>query len=68
MWSKIGYHAFSFEPRYKIIPYEIQGSPWEVIDTDLLSIDKSIIYCIVENHSKLPIVKHMEKLSVERSI
>ena len=46
-------------------PSQIAGEPWEVIDNDLFTANDSNIPCVLDYHSKYPVVREAEKLSPE---
>ena len=41
----------------KVFPHKIPDRLWEVSVADLLKINNSNFLCVVDHHSKLPIVK-----------
>ena len=47
----------------KVISHEMPGKPWEVIIVDLFTINNSNFLCVVDYHSKLPIVRKAGALS-----
>ena len=52
-------------PQEKPLPYEIPCRPWEVVVADVFMIDGNTLFCIVDYHSKLPIVKKVNSLSTD---
>ena len=61
-------HLQQTKPRQKIIHHDIPGKPWEVIEADMLTLNNSYYLCIVDYHSKFPIVKRAEDMSAESLI
>ena len=45
------------QPKDKIILCDIAGKPWEVVGADLFNINRNNFLCIIDYHSKLPVVK-----------
>ena len=56
------------QPNDTIIPHGIPCKPWQIVGTEVFSINNSNFLCIVDYHSKLPIVKLAERLSTESLI
>ena len=56
------------QPKEKIIQYDIPLRPWEVLGTDVFHFNNKNYLCIVDYHSKFPIVKRLEGLSTESLI
>ena len=61
-------HFQQTQPREKIIKHDIPGKPWEVIGTDMFTLNNANYICIVDHHSKFPIVKRAEVMSTESLI
>ena len=53
------------QPKEKIIHHDIPLRPWEVISTDVFHFNNKNYLCIVDHHSKFPVIKRLERLSVE---
>ena len=53
------------QPKGKIICHNIPLRPWEVIGTDVFHFNNKNYLCIVDYHSKFPMVKRLEGLSAE---
>ena len=53
------------QSKERIIPYEILKNPWEINGSDMLSLYNKHHLCIVDYHSKLPIIKKTESLLAE---
>ena len=56
------------QPKERIIHHEIQGKPWEVTGTDMFSLHNKHYLCIVDYHSKFPVIKRTESLLADRLI
>ena len=56
------------QPSEKIMQQDIPGKPCKVIEGDMLTLNKKNYVCIVDYHSKFPIVKRAEEMSAERLI
>ena len=56
------------QPKEKIIHHNIQLRPWDVLGTDIFHFNNKNYLCIVDYHSKFPIVKRLEGLSAESLI
>ena len=64
-------HAFDFNntaKKNKLISHKITDEPWEVIDTELFTINSSNFYSLVDYSSMFSIGKWVEKLSAESLI
>ena len=46
----------------KIIHHDILIRPWDVIGADMFTLDNKQYLCIVDYHSKFPIIKKTEDL------
>ena len=55
-------------PKEKIIHHNIPLRPWEVLGADIFQLNNKNYLCIVDYHSKFPVIKRMEGLSVENLI
>ena len=51
-----------------MIQHDIPARPWEVIGTDLFTLNNKYYLCIVDYHSKLPIIKKTKDLSADSLI
>ena len=47
---------------------EIPSRPWEVVGPDVLVINKKTILCIVDYHSKFPMIKKVNNLSPDNLV
>ena len=56
------------QPKEKIILHYIQMRPWDVIGTDVYQLNNKSYICIVDYHSKFPVVKRMDGLSADSLI
>ena len=56
------------EPKEKIIHHNIPLRPWEVLGVDIFHLNNKNYLCIIDYHSKFPVIKSMEGLSAERLI
>ena len=56
------------QPKEKIIHHDIPLRPWEVLGTDIFHFNNQNYLCIVDYHSKFPMVKTLEGLSAESLI
>ena len=52
----------------KIIHHDISGKPWEGIEVDMSTLNNKNYLCIVDYHSKFPIVKKAENMSTDKLI
>ena len=59
---------WKMQPTNKVIPHEIAGKAWEIGGTDIYSLSNSVILCIVDYHSKFPIIGRAEGLAGEQLI
>ena len=55
-------------PKEKIIHHNIPLRPWEVLGADKFQFNNKNYLCIIDYHSKFPVVKRMERLSRENLI
>ena len=53
------------QPKEKIIHHEIPLRPWEVLGADIFHFNNKNDLCIIDYHSKFPVVKRLEGLSAE---
>ena len=51
------------QPKEKIVHYDILLRPWEVLGADVFHFNNKNYLCIVDYHSKFPMVKRLEGLS-----
>ena len=56
------------QPKGKIIHHDIPLRPWEVLGADIFHFNNKNYLCIVDYHSKFPVIKRMEGLSIESLI
>ena len=56
------------QPKEKIIHHDIPLRPWEVLGADVYHFNNKNYLCIVDYHSKFPVVKRLEGLSAENLI
>ena len=56
------------QPKEKIIHHNIPLRLWEVLGTDVFYFNNKNYLCIVDYHSKFPMVKRLEGLSAEKLI
>ena len=54
--------------KMKMIHHNIPLRPWEVLGADVFHFNNKSYLCIVDYHSKFPIIKRMEGLSTESLI
>ena len=55
-------------PKEKIIHHNIPLRPWEVLGADIFQFNNKNYLCIIDYHSKFPVVKRMEGISTENLI
>ena len=53
------------QPKKKIIHHDIPLRPWEVFNADVFHFNNKYYLCIVDYHSKFPVIKRLEILSAE---
>ena len=56
------------QPKEKIILHVIPLRPWEVLRADIFHFNNKNFLCLVDYHSKFPVLKRLERLSVENLI
>ena len=56
------------QPKEKLIHHDILLRPWEVLGADKFQLNNKKYLCIVDYHSKFPVIKRMEGLSAENLI
>ena len=56
------------QPKEKVIHHDIPLRLWEVIGTDIFHFNNKNYPCIVDYHSKFPVIKRIEGLSAESLI
>ena len=56
------------QPKEKTIHHDIPLRPWEVLGADVFLFNNKNYLCIVDYHSKFPVIKRMEGLSMESLI
>ena len=52
-------------PKEQITHYKIPRKPWEVVGTDMFTLPNKKYLCIVDYHSKFPVIKKTEDLSAD---
>ena len=53
------------QPKEKIVHHDIPLRPWEVLGADVFHFNNKNYLCIIDYHSKFPIIKRLEGLSAE---
>ena len=48
--------------------HKIQRRPWESVTADIFTINNKHYLCIIDNHSKLPVVKQVEGFNADNLI
>ena len=64
-------HALTFSKhnqRKKIIHHEIPDKPYKLVRADIFTLNNKNYLCIVDNHSKFPVIKKTEDLSTDSLI
>ena len=61
-------HLQQTQPWEKITHHGIPGKPWQVREADMFKLNSKNYLCIVDYHSKFPIVKRAEDVSAESLI
>ena len=56
------------QPKEKTIHHDILMRPWDVISADVFQLNNKNYICIVDYHSKFPVVKRMDGLSADSLI
>ena len=56
------------QPKEKIFHHDIPLRPWEVLGADISHFNNKNYLCIVDYHSKFPVIKRLEGLSTENLI
>ena len=56
------------QPKEKIIHHDIPLRPWEVLGADIFHFNNKNYLCLIDYHSKFPIIKRLEGLSAENLI
>ena len=56
------------QPKEKIIHHDIPLRPWEVLGADVFHFNNKNYLCVMDYHSKFPIIKRLEGLSAENLI
>ena len=51
------------QPKEKIIHHDVPLRPWEVLDVDIFHLNNKKYLCIIDYHSKFPVIKRIEGLS-----
>ena len=50
------------------IPHKLPGKLWKTVGTDIFTLNSNNYICILDYHNRFPIVKLVEKLSVDDQI
>ena len=53
------------QPHERVLHYKIQCRPWKVVGADIFMTNAKTHLCLVDYHSKFPIVKKVNSLSVD---
>ena len=56
------------QPKEKIIHHDIPLRPWEVLGVDIFHLNNKNYLCIIDYHSKFPVIKRMQGLPAESLI
>ena len=56
------------QPKEKTIHHDIPMRPWDVIGMHVFQFNNKNYLCIIDYHSKLPVVKRMDRLSADSLI
>ena len=56
------------QPKEKIVHHNIPLRPWEVLGADVFHFNNKNYLCIVDYHSKFPVIRRMDALSTENLI
>ena len=56
------------QPKEKIVHHYIPIRPWDVVGADMFQLNNKYYLCIVDYHSKFPVIKKMEGLSADSLI
>ena len=56
------------QPNKKVIHHKIPGKAWEVGGADMFTLHNENYLCIVDYHSKFPVIKKMGDLSADSLI
>ena len=56
------------QPKEKMIHHDIHLRPWKMLSADIFHFNNKNYLCIVDYHSKFPVIKKMEGLSTESLI
>ena len=56
------------QPKEKMVHHSIHLRPWDVLGADVFHFNNKNYLCLVDYHSKFPVVKRMEGLSTENLI
>ena len=56
------------QPKEKTIHHDIPLRPWKVLGADIFHINNENYLCVIDYHSKFPVIKRMEGLSTESLI
>ena len=53
------------QPKEKIIHHDIPAKLWEMVGADMLTLHNKNYLCIVDYHSKFPVIRKMQDLSAD---
>ena len=56
------------QPKDKMIHHDIPARPWEMIGADMFTLNNKHYLCIIDYHSKFPVIKKTEDLSADSLI
>ena len=56
------------QPKEKTVHHDMPLRPWEVLDEDIFHFNNKNYLCIIDYHSKFPVIKRMNGLSTESLI
>ena len=56
------------QPKDKMIHHDIPVRPWDITGKDMFTLNNKYYLCVVDYHSKFPIIKKAEDLSADSLI
>ena len=56
------------QPKDKMIHHDIPIRPWDIIGTDIFTLNNKHYFCVVDYHSKISIIKKAEDLLADSLI
>ena len=65
---KIALHVLTFSThntKEMIIHHKIPAKTWDIVGADMFTVHNRNYLCIVDYHSKFPVIKKMEDLSAD---